>query len=919
METSAACGVLWGKSAADGRPNLLVQHLLDTAAVAELIWDRFLAASLKERLNRCCQGRGGVMYEWLCGVHDVGKASPAFQIKVPELAQRLPDAGLTWERLTASERGWHHALAGAVIVRRVLADAWSSAAVSWVWPIIAGHHGSVPGPGKLRPPGYARALGSRPWLHAQDDLVATIADALGVSLPSLCPTATPRRAEQLALLGAVVMADWIASDERNFPGICDLPQVSMDVARRRAERAWNKLMLRGGWAPSQLSTGPTVFTDRFHVAPRPVQRAAVDVAASIPSPGIIVVEAPTGEGKTEAALAAAEVLARHFGSDGVFVGMPTQATADAMYSRVRTWAQGIDAGVPLALLHGKRRFNKEWRAIEDSVRFVATEDDWYGVESETSLPVTAPAEWFLGRKRGLLTPLAVGTIDQLLHAATRTKHVMLQHTGLAGRVVMLDEVHAYDVYMSQFLHEGLRWLGDGGVPVVVLSATLPPHIRGSLVRSYLQGALGQRDVDLSKLPHSAGYPCVLAAWADFGQARFTQAACGPWRPPVKVEVDVADEGSDRDDCGVISILQDCLCDGGCALVVRNTVARAQETYEAARDAFSGDVVLLHGRLTVGTRADLTERLLRELGPPGGRERPPRRIVIATQVAEQSFDVDVDLLVTDLAPMDLLLQRAGRLHRHERPATDRPPRVRSPRLVITGMGCAQTGAPPFFPAGSEAVYGRSALLRSAALVLEAAGRGEWTLPADVPGLVARAYAREVAVPDGWSDALATADREQEADMSSREARARQFLLAGPQALGLPTLAGLHDNSVAELRDEDAVAAVVRDGEPSVEVVLVRRDDRQYLTLTGRRLGITGEAVSDPELLDEVLQSAVRLPAWPALTEAARRELRPLPAWGSEDAWLSHARALVVDAGGRAQVGGFALVYDHELGLIATREG
>src|ERR1035438_3673138 len=105
-----------------------------------------------------------------------------------------------------------------------------------------------------------------------------------------------------------------------------------------------------------------------------------------------------------------------------------------------------------------------------------------------------PAEWFLGRKRGLLAPVTVGTVDQLLHAATRTRHVMLRHAGLAGRVVILDEVHAYDVYMSQFLFEALRWLADAGVPVIVLSATLPPQLRSGLVRAYLQGALQQRDL-----------------------------------------------------------------------------------------------------------------------------------------------------------------------------------------------------------------------------------------------------------------------------------------------------------------------------------------------------------------------------------------------------------------------------------------
>ena len=921
-----ALGALWAKSDADGTPNLLLQHLLDTAAAAELIWDHFLAAAMRGRIDMCCGGRGRDLFAMLCGLHDVGKASPAFQSKAPELAARVNEVGLTWRALDRASQQWHHSLAGAVILRRVLPEAgWDRAAISWVWPLVAGHHGRLPSAASLlRPPGRGNAQGTGPWEFAQDHLVACVATALGVDLAEASPDQVPRRAPQLALVGAIIMADWIASDERHFRGVDAYCDVSMELARERAAAAWQHLGLRGGWSGDSLAPDADLLSARFKLSARPSQTDAVKLAGSMAAPGLLIVEAPMGEGKTEGALAAVEVLARAFGADGVFVGMPTQATSDPMFTRVRKWAAAIEPGLPVGLLHGKRSFNSEWNELRKQVHFHEVDeygcDDVFGCASGTRSAAVSelPAEWFLGRKRGLLTPLAVGTVDQLLHAATRTRHVMLRYAGLVGSVVVLDEVHAYDIYMSQFLFEALRWLADAGVPVIVLSATLPPHMRRELVRAYLQGALATRDVGLDGLPAAAGYPNALSVCVTDGEPRFEQKASRAWRASAHVHVDVLDEPRDQEPEPVLALLAEALREGGCALVIRNTVARAQRTYTALRETFGPHVVLLPARLTVGERADRTERLLSLLGPPGRQPRPARLVVVATQLAEQSFDIDADLLVTDLAPIDLLLQRVGRLHRHERPDSERPIRVRSPRVVVTGVAGLNDGLPSF-PRGSSYVYGDHLLLRAAGLVREAAASGGWSIPADVPRLVRRGYGDEPLGRHDWRGAAEVARREWDRSQADRRARAEAFLLSGPDYLGRPTLAGLHDRSIADLEDDEKVAAVVRDGDMAVEVVLVRRCDGRYQTLSGRSLGAQGEAVSDERILQEVVQATVRLPANRGLTDAAIAELRPLPGWGAEDPWLRHARALVLDDSMSALLGGRRLTYDAELGLIDQREG
>ncbi len=637
-----------------------------------------------------------------------------------------------------------------------------------------------------------------------------------------------------------------------------------------------------------------------------------------------------GEGKTESALAAAEILSRRFGADGIFVGMPTQATSDPMYSRVRRWTTLIESDVPVGLLHGKRHFNQQWSDLwlhggRGSCSHVDEFglDDVYAAEGEPA-PSDSPSQWFLGRKRGLLTPVAVGTIDQLLYAATCTRHVMLRHAGLAGRVVILDEVHAFDVYMSCFLYEGLRWLASAGVPVILLSATLPPSQRQKLAESYLQGALNVRDGVARDLPPSDGYPSGLSVCAQGGEVYVEQRVSPPWRGSLRVRGEVLPEGQDDDPALLVrEFLAEALSDGGCALVIRNTVARAQGTYQLLKELYGDEVLLVHARLTIGERGTRAERLLELLGSGEETQRPKRLVVVATQIAEQSLDIDADLLITDLAPMDLLLQRIGRLHRHTRSGTARPEKLREPRVVITGFSCS-AGAAPLFPRGSEYVYGRHMLLRTAALVDRQQDKASgWLIPEDVPELVASAYADKFNYPDEWAEEAEKDRVRWEKDQNNRVAHAEPFLLSGADALEREeTLSGLHERAASERRDlgdEDAVAATVRDGDPSIEVVLVRREGQRYTTLSGRSLGVQGEGVSEPTVLKEVLQSMVRLPSAKDVTKAALECLRPLPAWGNDDPWLAHSRALILDEADSTALAGRRFSYDLELGLLSSKEG
>ncbi|MFD6345027.1 CRISPR-associated helicase Cas3' [Streptomyces roseolus] len=923
VEVVERLGAVWGKSAgkAGGVMHLLLGHLLDTAAVAELMWDRYLAPRTKRMLEVVSGGRGRMLFVWLCAVHDVGKATPAFQEFDEAGAARVRASGLSWRSAALKSKRWRHDKAGGRLLMEVLGSEWRPEQLEWVWPLVAGHHGAFPSAGVLGDRAVPREHQGRGagWGDLQRALVEVVARCVGFgSAADACPVVVPSRAEQLELSGLIVMADWIASDSRHFPGIDQLEQMGLGVSRDRARAAWEVLRLRGGWGVLPDPGDGDLVEVRFGQKGRASQAQLVAFAREVPVPALHIVEGPMGEGKTKAALVAAEVLAARFGCDGVFVGMPTQATSDPMYSQVRRWLRefGGDLESQVALLHGKRMFNPEWReasapgtqgeCCSDGSSFdgIDEDDELYGISSGQAERY-GPIEWFLGRRRGLLCSFAVGTVDQLLFAATRTRHVMLRFAGLAGKVVIIDEVHAADVYMQQFLVEALRWLGQARVPVVLLSATLPPAQRRALVEAYVSGQVGAMDPVTVEVPEPGGYPSITGAYVQAGRAEAVCRSTESWRKayPVALEwlPDVSDDGR-----AVAERTAREVADGGVALVVLNTVERAQGVFRALEARYPGEVHLLHGRLCTAHRADRTAVCLDRLGPTAGAARPGRMIVVATQLAEQSFDIDADILITDLAPIDLLLQRIGRLHRHE--GTVRPPALAMPRVVVTGVMPGE--GVPVVHGGSEAIYGRFRLLRTAAVVERTlAEGGTWSVPSQVPSLVAEVYGEQDVCPSSWGEAEEKARAKWEASERNRAAAAEDFLLAARGEWSRPTLSGLHYGQAGGVGDEKDLEAVVRDGKRSVEVVIVRRRGGGYAALDGAPLGVHGEA--SEHVLDEVLGGTTRLPA--KLTKAAESELHPLDGWRGHS-WLEHSLALVLEEDGTSRLGEWEVSYESQLGLV-----
>lgn len=899
---------IWAKTNYWGRSHItrwlpLYQHLEDTSAVAGKLWDEWLPEPLREAVITAMgspeQARALVRY--LAGIHDVGKATPAFAIGDERLAQAMKDRGFPFKSKEhyVNRRELRHEKAGHVIVRRFFAAlGWDI--VTEIDPfagVISAHHGTTVSLTQLRdslvPPDF---IGSESiWTESQWALMSWMIQRSGIDLETLRTARIPEDL-QTRLSGIVIVADWIASNESYFPLALLDQQPSVDP--QRLERGWNALALPRPWRASDSGQTPDgLLQSRFFAdaaagtsfPARPVQRSALEVARTCDVPGVVIIEAPMGEGKTEAALLAAEILAARRGLSGVFVGLPTQATTNAMFERVLDWlAELPDTSVSedarnqldrraqhaVALAHGKAWLNPSFRNIPGNDGSFSS---MHGADATSMEPINRTGgdmahtrrvepyvhRWMTDRRRTPLADFVVGTIDQFLFLALQSKYLSLRHLGFASKVVILDEIHSYDVYMGNYLKRALRWMGAYGVPVVMLSATLPPRLRTELLDAYKSGlrstnapgkpkksATSTLDQDLppwkrkklaaavleSSAADLASESSALAQSSD-ADGELVYPAITTFQGGVATTIriprsdrrsDVALEVAADDDETLLRLLEGSLADGGCVAIIRNTVSRAQATYRFLQEHFEpNELTLNHSRFLAVDRAARDAWLVDSFGPPGEfTARPQRHIVVATQVIEQSLDVDFDLLITDLAPIDLILQRTGRLHRHQR---SRPAALSSPRCVITGVEDWDE-APPEFARGLTMVYSKYQLLQAAAQVLDYIQDDRLlAIPDDVAELVTTAYGAG-ATPPSWEPEVSAAKKSDTDRADSKKAKAATFALRNPnEATSLIdwlrwTQGDIEAASPGTAQAREEGKAQVRDSSDSVEVIVsVRSGD------------------------------------------------------------------------------------------------
>jgi CRISPR-associated endonuclease/helicase Cas3 len=779
----------WGKAHPDvtGGPDhhTVLGHSLDVAACAFVLIDRHPV--LRRQL-----GSGmaidpdavAITYAAVCALHDIGKLDTRFQRKAPRVADVLRPAStgvleVRYDHGTEGFRQVEDDEATASLLDQLL----GSSALSLL-RAVCGHHGALPSPDAPDP---SRARVGR-MLRAEDaaarrafvQIVVAFFVSRGAQLPWPHP-ADGALVQRLA--GLCAIADWLGSNVEHFRYATGPVQIAAywESACKRAVDACDLAgLLRAPAHPAQFGALFPNYT------PRDVQ--ILTESLHLQQPALVIVEAEMGKGKTEAALSlAARLLACGFG-DGVTVALPTMATSNAMFDRVHEVAPRLFAGddVQLALAHGRASREPRFQRLRQK-SLKAHDPD----APEASVMC---ARWLLNKKRILLAQVGVGTIDQALQAALVVRHQFVRMFGLSRNVVIIDEVHAYDAYMEVLLEHLLRWLGALDVPVILLSATLPSERRVALSRAFCGDDDGTSTADDVDCARARPYPLVSVTTREKMETHATPPTQTPSRRMVTLERWTGAPDDPHHVEQVALRLVEAARNGARVVWIRNTVREAQRAFGVVATRAQGvEHTLFHARFRACDRSEVERAVLKNFGKdaaPGGR------VLIATQVVEQSLDLDFDELHTDLAPIDLLFQRAGRLHRHDRV---RPAGFEARRLIVHVPTDADIVALRFGP--SRYVYDAGTLwLAHRAL----RARTALYLPDDIRALVEETYhpaSRAALLPLG-GPALVAAEEERRVELIARRTKARQCCI--------PPTSADPDGGPALPDDDDAIQAFTRDG-------------------------------------------------------------------------------------------------------------
>ena len=934
---SIATRKIWGKLGKENTWLPLYVHMTDSGEVAKLLWEQWLPVHSKKIIADGIDKKANLLQEneviayakkiaiFMATVHDLGKSSPLFQKKADkvgygELLDNIMDTGLT---VSPKENDMTKRFTHALISERLLELAGLDRSYAVV---IGGHHGKPPSERMdVESAEYYEnetGIGLKEWDNVHTELLELALRTAGLQeLPkgNLCITA------QVILTGFLIMTDWIASGEGFSLVSRDVYPFTVKKSSERARAAWHDLKLPKYESFADDCINEDIFQKRFDIIhPRPMQLEAVDVISKTKLPGIVIIEAPMGEGKTEAALAVAEIMGKKYGLSGIYFALPTQATSDGIFKRIETWIERLhqDGHRSIFLAHGKAGFNKDYEGIRLRSN-ISNYDNAAALVYDNTESVIVN-DWTQGRKKGLLSDFVVGTVDQILMCGLAQKHLALRHLGIVNKVVIIDECHAYDTYMNSYLKLALNWLGAYEVPVIMLSATLPPSKRQEMIAAYeknygidkheYKGPGAMLGSDQKK--DDDAYPII--SYSNGNIIHNVLPAKSGRKQEVRLEL--------LDENDLCITLESLLEDGGCVGIIRNTVQKAQETAEMLEKKFESQVVeLLHSRFISCDRVYKELDVRKKLGPPNivpENKRPKLLIVVGTQVMEQSLDVDFDVMFTDICPMDLLLQRIGRLHRHKRKKA-RPQNLIKATCYV--MGVINNTE---FDDGSENVYGKYLLLRTKAFM-----PAKVILPDDIPLLVRQTYeddfeqealdrlsrVNNASICDIYNEAKLQNDSWKE----DKNQRAETFQIKAPKEQR-KNLIGWLNIGIKDDKSGKKGEATVRDIDASIEVLVVlKKDDGCIYTLPWlKTYGDKLISFPDNNLAKAIAGCSVSLPRYFAKKCNINKtiaELERVVVNNNLDKcyatyWLNGELFLVLDENYRVHLLDKELQYDHQRGLM-----
>jgi CRISPR-associated endonuclease/helicase Cas3 len=720
---------------------------------------------------------------FLFALHDIGKCHPLFQQKHKNL--EIVETLCTMGKLQEGDQSvYRHETVSARVVQEFLRAANNNRQVVRIWSEVVGMHHQRSSTGPTPIDNRIREF----WENLQNEIKEKLWKAFECKNPCRFNLGQPAVTVSFLLLGLLVLSDWIASVPEWFvhghfgESIGEYIKISQHAAKTAVIKLGLTKTPSIGPCPNFNQTWPNIPPENI----RPLQAACEAFFEKINSPGLLIIEAPMGEGKTETAIFAGMQWVIKCGFAGIYMALPTAATSNQMYDRMRDFLDIHNVQKNIRLLHGMA-----WLMDDDSPEKLPREND-NGFS----------AEWFRSSRKGLLAPWAVGTVDQAMIAALRVRFNALRLLGLSNKILVIDEVHAYDVYMTVILERLLQWCGFMDIPVILLSATLPSGRCRALMDAYSGHKHGYPE-------EQSAYP--LLTYSTTGGTEIYQSvvdvyikrkvALKLWRGGLVDWEEVAQKALDL------------VVNGGCLCIIVNTVRESQELYKKLKEQKKEDVkiLLFHSRFTAGDRQRIEQLCLKYFDKRSQTScpecRPKKAVLVATQVVEQSLDLDFDYMISAIAPIDLLLQRIGRLHRHS--GRIRPTAFVEPQLLVL-----LPEADDFGPTGT--IYDPWVLYKT----LDIIEKKEYIdIPSDLRGMVESVYNN---TEPHKSHPYRHAWEELSRKRREHEREARQYLIPAPSS-------GSHIREEHWYEDDEGsnewFRVHTRLGQDTVQVLLLEQDELQ----------------------------------------------------------------------------------------------
>ncbi len=659
----------WAKAKDSHSYHLLIYHCLDVSAVGNVYLEKHPALLQRICSNIDCTKQQFIA--WYCyalAIHDIGKYAASFQNIIPDLRTSLIGESRKTYNIRHDVLGWW---LWNTKFKPILMDTIGDKTTNhrnllvFIKPfmqIAMGHHGR---------PVDKKEKCDYEFLPVDIDAALTwnnecqkffsIYDYIPISLYNM--EKSERKAFEKvfndtiwALAGLTTLCDWIGSQEQFFPYISENITIKQywEESIEKAKKAIESTGL-SSTTPKNSFSVQSLFPGFLNYTPLQQECISLDLPHS---PQCWILEDIPGSGKTEAALMLAGRIMSLGLADGLYIGLPTMATSNAMYYRMKTIYRKFftsDSKPSLILAHSKRF------QIEEFSQTVLSFDD-FNLDDQIGSEQSLCTQWLAdSSKKALLADIGIGTVDQVLMSILPIRHQSLRVIGLQRKVLIVDEVHAYDEYMLTLLKQLILLHGLSGGSVILLSATLSQKIKADLLSVYYESRMREyQEIEIE----DSSYPLISGFSIDSDSTYCLEKPVAPIKSlcrtiPIRFHEEIET---------VYATIQRRQKEGSCICWIRNTV---EDVIDAYKNLICLNIIpeekifVFHSRFIMFDRQLIEDKVLSVFGKSSTSEHRQGMILIATQVVEQSLDLDFDVLITDLAPVDLIIQRLGRLHRHIR--------------------------------------------------------------------------------------------------------------------------------------------------------------------------------------------------------------------------------------------------------------